>query len=378
MAEEDKSQEKTEEPTPKRLEKAREEGQVARSKELNTTAVILAGTGGLLVFGSSIAATLERMMRFNFSFDRSLLTSDNLMLAYLGRSFAEVGVGLFPLFLVLLIAALVGPIGLGGWLFSAKAMAPKFSRLNPIEGLKRMFSLNSLLELAKSIAKVSIVSFLAVMLILNSSAEMMSVAAEAVKPAIVHATTILGWAALALAASTIVIVIVDVPYQIWDHSRKQKMTMQEVKDEMKDMEGKPEVKGRIRQLQREIAQRRMMSAVPEADVVITNPTHYAVALKYDTEGDGAPLVVARGVDQVALKIREIADAHDVYVLEAPPLARAIYFTTELDEEIPEGLYLAVAQILAYVYQLKRYRPGQGRKPKRPSDYDIPPDLQFDR
>jgi flagellar biosynthetic protein FlhB len=377
MAEQDTSQEKTEEATPKRLEKSREEGQIARSKELNTSAVLLAGTGGLIAFGGMISQSMERMMRFNFSFDRGLIVSDSLMIAYLSRSFYEVSQGLLPLFLLLLVAAIVGPIGLGGWLLSGKAMMPKFSRLNPLEGIKRMFSARSLMELFKSMAKVAVVGTLAVLMIVYYQKQMFAISFESIDSALVHAASIIGWAALALAASTILIAIVDVPFQIWDHQKKLKMTMQEVKDEMKDSEGKPEVKGRIRQLQREMAQARMMSKVPEADVVITNPTHYSVALKYDTEGNGAPVVVAKGADFAAFKIREVAAAHDVTMFAAPPLARAIYYTTELDEEIPEGLYLAVAQVLAYVFQLKSYRPGKGRKPKAPGDFDIPDGMRYD-
>lgn len=376
MAENDNSQEKSEEATPKRLEKSRDEGQIARSKELNTSAVLIAGSAALIIFGGALGESMMKIMTFSFSFDRGLLSSDNAMAARLGRSVLEAGDGLFPIFVVLLIASIVGPIGLGGWLFSSKALAPKLSRLNPLEGIKRMFSLKSIVELFKSIAKVLVVGSLAVLLLSSLSNELMTISDEPIYPAIIHTLTILVWAVLALCSSTILIALVDVPFQIWDHQKKLKMTMQEVKDEMKDSEGKPEVKGRIRQLQREMAQSRMMSAVPEADVVITNPSHYSVALKYDTGGKGAPVVVAKGVDHVAFKIREVAKANDVMMFAAPPLARAVYYTTEIGDEIPEGLYLAVAQVLAYVFQLKSYRPGRGRRPKQPENFDIPEDMQY--
>lgn len=378
MAEKDNSQEKTEEPTPKRLEKSRDEGQIARSKELNTSAVLIAGSGALIVFGADLAESMMNVMKYTFTFDRAIIESDNMMFAYLGRSFFEAGLGLFPIFIVLLIASLVGPIGLGGWLFSAKALAPKLSRLNPLEGIKRMFSLKSIVELFKSIGKVLVVSSLAVFLLISLSNEVLRISSETIDSAIIHTMTILVWAVLALCSSTIIIAMIDVPFQMWDHKKKLKMTMQEVKDEMKDTEGKPEVKGRIRQLQHEMAQRRMMSAVPEADVVITNPSHYSVALKYDTSSSGAPVVVAKGVDLVAFKIREVAAANDVMIFAAPPLARAVYYTTEIDEEIPEGLYLSVAQVLAYVFQLKSYRPGRGRKPREPGEFDIPEDMQHEK
>ncbi len=377
MAENDSSQEKTEEATPKRLEKAREEGQIARSKELNTSAVLIAGSAALIIFGGGLGESMMNVMTFSFTFDSSLLESEKLMSARLTRSFFEAGYGLYPIFFVLLVSSLVGPIGLGGWIFSTKALAPKFSRLNPLEGIKRMFSLKSIVELFKSIGKILVVGSLAILLLSYLSKEVMSISSEPIQAAIIHTLMILVWAVLALCSSTLIIALVDVPFQIWEHQKKLKMTMQEVKDEMKDSEGKPEVKGRIRQLQRELAQSRMMSAVPEADVVITNPSHYSVALKYDTQGSGAPIVVAKGVDHVAFKIREVAKANDVMMFAAPALARAVYYTTEIDDEIPEGLYLAVAQVLAYVFQLKSYRPGRGRKPKQPDGFDIPENMRYE-
>lgn len=377
MAEQDTSQERTEEATPKRLEKAREEGQVARSRELNTTILLVGGAFGVLMFGPMIAEHMIAMVRMNFTFDRRLMSSDTFMFSHLGGSLTEAMYAVLPLLLVLSIASVIGSIAVGGFLFSPKALVPRASRLNPLEGIKRMFSLKSLVELAKSVGKVLVVGTLAVLILVAYHEQILYLSDESLHPAIAHSIEISMWSVLALAASTILIALIDVPFQIWDHSKKLKMTLQEVKDEMKDTEGKPEVRGRIRQLQRELAQSRMMAEVPEADVVITNPTHYSVALKYDMNGEGAPRMVAKGADLVALKIREIAKAHNVTRVEAPILARAIYYTTEIDQEIPEGLYLSVAKVLAYVFQLQAYRPGQGRKPKLPDALGVPEEFYYD-
>ena len=284
---------------------------------------------------------------------------------------------MLPFFTVVVVACLIGPTALGGFLLSGKAVAPKLSRMNPIKGIQRMFSMNSLVELLKSIAKVLLVGSVSIAMLMLFYAEILGLSTENINPALEHMLVIIGWSILAVSASMILIAAIDVPYQIFDHSKKMKMTLQEVKDEMKDTEGKPEVKGKVRQLQREMAQRRMMEAVPEADVVITNPEHFSVALKYDVDGGGAPMVLAKGVDFMAIKIREIANAHEILILEAPPLARAIYFTTEVEEEIPSTLYLAVAQVLAYVFQLKSHKEGKGRRPKPLPEIVVPREAQYD-
>ncbi|ARN75423.1 flagellar biosynthesis protein FlhB [Oceanicoccus sagamiensis] len=377
MAENENGQEKTEEATPKRLEKARGEGQVARSKELTTTLVLLAGVGGLITLGGDLGHALMNFMRFNFTVSREAVFDTQLMMLHLSDTTYAAIEALLPFFGVVVVAALVGPTALGGFLFSGKALAPKLSRMNPIKGIQRMFSMNSLVELIKSIGKVVLVGSAAIAMLMLFYSEILGLSTENLKPALEHMLTIIAWSILAVSASMIFIAAIDVPYQIFDHSKKMKMTLQEVKDEMKDTEGKPEVKGKIRQLQREMAQRRMMEAVPEADVVITNPEHFSIALKYDVDGGGAPMVLAKGVDFMAIKIREIAKAHDIMILEAPPLARAIYFTTELDEEIPSALYLAVAQVLAYVFQLKAHKDGKGRRPKPLAEIVVPREAQYD-
>lgn len=377
MAEEnDNSQEKTEEPTPRRLEKAKEEGQVARSKELNTATVLIMGTGGLLIFGAQIGDAMRDIMYSSFSLPREAMFDTKQMTLYLANAALDAAAALAPIMILLFLASIAGSIALGGWLLSAKAAAPKFSRLNPIKGLGRMFSLKALMELAKAIAKVTVVMFFAVLLLQMQTPELLGLGAEAVVPAMAHATDILGWSFFLLSCTMIVIVLVDVPFQIYDHQKNLKMTKQEVKDEYKDTEGKPEVKSRIRQLQREMSQRRMMQDVPQADVVITNPEHYSVALRYDPKKDQAPILLAKGSDQLALKIREIAREHEVEIVAAPPLARSVYYHSEVGEEIPSGLYMAVAQILAYVFQLKQFRRRVSPRPQMP-EVPIPDELRRD-
>ena len=371
MAENENGQEKTEEATPKRLEKAREEGQVARSKELTTTLVMLAGASALVLMGTQIGQAMVNLMRFNFEFSREAAFDTQFMLMHLSDTIFSALEAFVPLFIVLVVAALIGPVALGGFLFSGKALAPKLERINPLKGLQHMFSMNALVELFKAIGKFVIVSAVSILMLVLFFQDMVGLAQANLRPALTEMLYIIGWSILAISASMIVIAAVDVPYQIFDHGKKMRMTLQEVKDELKDTEGKPEVKGRVRQLQREMAQRRMMEAVPEADVVITNPEHFSVALKYNVDGGGAPVVVAKGVDFMAMKIREVANAHGVMLLEAAPLARAVYFTTEIDEEIPHKLYLAVAQVLAYVFQLKTYQDGKGRRPKPLGEVEVP-------
>ncbi|WP_299978155.1 flagellar biosynthesis protein FlhB [uncultured Pseudoteredinibacter sp.] len=375
---EDSSQEKTEEPTPKRLEKAKEEGQVPRSRELTTSVLLLGGTICLFMLGGYITERMEAIMRFNLSLDRDVVFDTNLMFTQLGESIYDGLYILVPIFSVLALASIIGPISLGGWLFSAKSLAPKGSRMNPFSGLKRMFGVKGLMELLKSVGKVAVILVLLIVILLAQQEDILRLAYQDVNVALENSMVLSGIAAIILAASTILIAIIDVPFQIWDNSRKLKMSMQEIKDEMKDSEGKPEVKGRIRQLQREMAQNRMMSNVPEADVVITNPTHFACALKYDPNNMSTPILLAKGGDNIAFKIREIAKANGVEIIESPQLARAIFYTTEIDDEIPAGLYMAVAQVLAYVFGLRNFRRGQGEKPMFPKDVPIPPDMRYDK
>ncbi|RRV26697.1 flagellar biosynthesis protein FlhB [Pseudomonas sp. o96-267] len=377
MAESESGADKSEEPTGKRLEESRKKGQIARSKELNTLAVTLTGTVALIIFGAYMGNVLMDIMRGNFSLPREVLMSERSMALYLLASGKEALLAVQPFLLALLIASVAGPIALGGWLFSAEALQPKASRMNPVAGLKRMFSVQALVELIKALAKFLVILAVALVVLSVDQDDLLAIANEPIEPAILHSLKVVGWSAFWLSCGLILIAAVDVPFQLWSHKQKLMMTKQEVRDEYKDTEGKPEVKGRIRQLQREMAERRMMQAVPQADVVITNPTHFAVALKYDPEKGGAPMLLAKGGDFLALKIREIAQEHQVMVLESPALARAVYYSTELDQEIPAGLYLAVAQVLAYVYQLRQYKAGKGKRPGPLPDLPIPADLRRD-
>ncbi|MFT0516898.1 flagellar biosynthesis protein FlhB [Pseudomonas faucium] len=379
MAESESGQDKTEDPTDKRKRTAREKGEIARSKELNTVSVTLAGAGALLAFGGNLAETLMTLMRMNFSLTREVLVDERSMGQFLLASGKLAIWAVQPILVLLFVIAFVSSILLGGFIFSGSLLQPKFSRMNPLSGIKRMFSLNSLTELLKAVAKFFMILVVALVVLSNDRQALLAIANEPLEQAIIHSVQVVGWSALWMAAGLLIIAAADVPFQLYQTHKKLKMTKQEVKDEYKDSEGKPEVKQRIRQLQREVSQRRMMAAVPEADVIITNPTHYAVALKYDPEqGGAAPLLLAKGTDFIALKIREIAVEHKVQILESPALARAIYYSTEVEQEIPAGLYLAVAQVLAYVFQIRQYCSGRGKRPEPlKEDLPIPPDLRRD-
>ncbi|MGY3570359.1 flagellar biosynthesis protein FlhB [Vibrio paucivorans] len=375
MAESD-GQERTEDATPRRLQQAREKGQVARSKELASVSVLVVGAIALMWFGEALGKELFLSMSRLFDLSREEVFD----FAKLGDiALGAIGSLLGPLILVLVmlfIAALIGSAGVGGISFSVEAAMPKWSKMNPLSGVKRMVGMQSWVELVKSILKVSLVSGVAFYLINASKEDLFQLSMDVYPQNIFHALDILLNFVLLISCSLLVVVAIDIPFQIWQHANQLKMTKQEVKDEYKDTEGKPEVKGRIRMLQREAAQRRMMAEVPQADVIITNPEHFSVALRYKQNTDKAPVVVAKGIDHMAMKIREVAREHDIYVVPAPPLARALYHTTELEQEIPDGLFTAVAQVLAYVFQLKQYRKRGGERPKfQAEDVPIPPELR---
>ncbi|KQQ61763.1 flagellar biosynthetic protein FlhB [Pseudomonas sp. Leaf129] len=377
MAESESGADKTEDPTDKRKKDSREKGEVARSKELNTLAVMVAGCGALLAFGGHLAQSLLELMRSNFTLSREVLLDERYMGIFLLQSGKVAILATQPILVTMLLAALIGPVALGGWLFAASSMAPKFSRMNPAAGLKRMFSMHALTELLKALAKFAIILIVAIAVLAKDRADLLAIANEPLEMAIIHSVQLVGWSALWMSCGLALIAAVDVPFQLYSSKQKLMMTKQEVKDEHKDAEGRPEVKGRVRQLQREMSQRRMMTAIPEADVIITNPTHYAVALKYDPEKGNAPVLLAKGSDFIALKIREIGNEHRIQVLESPALARSIFYSTEIEQQIPAGLYLAVAQVLAYVYQIRQYQAGRGKRPDPLNDLPIPPDLQRD-
>nr|WP_051503250.1 flagellar biosynthesis protein FlhB [Salinivibrio costicola] len=363
MAESD-GQERTEDATPRRQEQAREKGQVPRSRELASVAVLVVGAVSLMWFGQALGEALMALMTRLFSLSRAeIFDSSELMLVVVGELLHLI-LPLGLILVVLFISGLVGAAGLGGVSFSWEAARPKLSKMSPISGFKRMFGTQGLVELLKSVLKVLLVAGVATYLVYINLEEFFELTIDTFPSNLYHALNILLDFVLLVCCSLLVVVVIDVPFQIWQHNEQLKMTKQEVKDEHKETEGSPEVKGRIRMLQREMAQRRMMADVPQADVVVTNPEHYSVALRYNSDMDSAPVVIAKGSDFTALKIREIAAEYDVAIVPAPPLARALYFSTELEQQIPDGLFTAVAQVLAYVFQLKQYKKGRGWRPTR--------------
>lgn len=371
---EDSDLEKTESATPKRLEKAREEGQVARSRELSTFALLSAGFYGAWLLSDQIGGHLRTMLRAAFTFNHAAAFDTNRMLSGAGVAAREGLYAVAPVLALTGLAALLAPMALGGWLFSTKSLEPKFNRLNPLEGLGRIFSLNGPIQLGMSFAKTLVVGGIGGLAVWNHREEVLGLVMQPPGRAFADAFHLVAVCCGMTVAGMFVVAALDVPYQLWQYHRKLRMTKEEVKREHRENEGDPHVKGRIRQQQRAMARRRMMAQIPKADVVVTNPTHYAVALQYADGEMGAPKVIAKGVNLVAARIREIAAEHGVPLLEAPPLARALYFNVDLNREIPGPLYGAVAQVLAWVYQLKRFREHGGDVPMAPTDLDVPPDL----
>jgi len=374
---EDTGQEKSEEPTEKKKDDARKKGQIARSRELNAAAVMIFGSLGCIFAAERVFEALREVFRLTLSLPREAIYDLRIIANKLHESIFTAFSSLVPFFIVLALVALIIPNMMGGWLFSWKSLEPKMSKMNPIAGFKKMFSVNGLMELVKSFSKFVLVAFFGYLLLMHYKDELMGLGFETPEGAIAHGVRIVGWSFFYLSMALIFIAAIDIPFQIAQNAKKLKMTKQEIKDEYKNTEGKPEVKSRIRRMQYEMAQNRMMSAVPEADVVITNPSHYAVALKYSHGAMGAPRVVAKGVDLIAEQIKRVAIEHKVTIVEAPPLARSVYYHTKLEAEIPQGLYMAVAQVLAYVYQLKQYSEGQGKNPGSSPGFDVPDDLRRD-
>ncbi len=371
---EDSDLEKTESATPRRLDKAREEGQVARSRELASFALLSAGFFGAWGLSGSIATHLQDMLRGAFTFNHAMLLDTNRMLIGAGNAGHEGLMAVLPILALTGVAALVAPMAMGGWLLSPKVFQFKPERLDPIAGIGRIFSLNGLIQLGMSIAKVLVVAVIGVTAVMHRKAEILALAAEPLREALGHGLKLVGACTATTVAGMFVIAALDVPYQLWQYHKKLRMTKEEVKREHRENEGDPHVKGKIRQQQRAAARRRMMAAVPKADVIVTNPTHYAVALQYADDAMRAPKVVAKGVNLVAARIREIAAEHNIAMLEAPPLARALYHNVELNREIPGSLYNAVAEVLAWVYQLRRFRAEGGDAPTTPTDLDVPAEL----
>jgi len=374
---EDSGQEKTEEPSAKRLQDAREKGQVARSKELTTMMMLIGSAICLLIFGDDIITELMNIMGASFQMRREdIFDPSYMMLMFIEHVSHGLWV-LAPIFVILLVAAVAGSVALSGWNFSTKALAPKMSKLSPLKGVKKMVGPQAAMELVKALLKFFLLAGVGIFILWGLAPDLMMLGREPLPRALAHAGDMVLWAFLAASSTMVIVAVIDAPFQAWNNKRQLKMTHQEVRQEHKDTDGSPEMKQKVRQTQMDMAARRMMADVPDADVIITNPTHYSVAIKYDQKGERAPVVVAKGMDHIALEIRRIALETEVPILSAPPLARAVYHSTELDEEIPEGLYLAVAQVLAYVYQLKNMGPQGARKPLNTDDFPIPDDMRRD-
>jgi len=371
---EDTGLERTEPASIRRREQAREEGQVARSRELSTLALLLAAAGGLWFMGASLTDRLSGLMRRGMQLDRALAFDTDLMLLRLKDSSLDVLLAFSPLLLLLVLAGIASALLLNGWLFSLKPLLPDWGRIDPLKGLARIVSLHGVIEMLKAIAKTVVVGGVAAWVIWHNSGAVLSLAAEPLGAGMAHLVHLLGTSFLIMAGSIALIAAVDIPVQIWDHERKLRMTREEVRQENKETEGDPKIKAHIRSQQREMARRRMMAEIPKADVVVTNPTHYAVALRYQDGAMRAPRVVAKGAHLLAAHIRALAEEHRVPILEAPPLARALYRHAELGDEIPAALYTAVAEVLAYVYQLRRHREDGGPMPRQPELLPLPAGL----
>lgn len=373
MAEESNAEEKTEQPSPKRLREAREKGQVARSKDFNTTIALLCTALGFLIFGKQLSHQLTLMMKHSFEFDTEVIMTPVVSLERLFFLTKMAFWALVPLLIMMFLVSLAAPLIMGGWVFSAQVLQPKLSRLNVLQGLKRMVSLKNFVEMIKSFFKFVLVAGVAILVLKSQIPLLLALAHAPIETAISSGALIVVKCFVLVSASLLLIAMVDVPFQLYVHNKTMKMTKQELRDEYKETEGKPEVKSAIRRAQQEIARRRMMAEVPKANVILTNPTHYAIAIIYKEKGNRAPIVVAKGKGLIAFQINKVAKEHEIPIISVPPLARALYFSTKLNAEIPRGLYVAVAQVLAYVFQL-RDRKSYDYKPEILQNVPIPPEL----
>ena len=347
----DEGQEKTEEPTARRLSKAREEGQIARSTEITIAASVISVAIYIYLFGSSLLGNVANIFAQGLVFDSLAVLEPQVAAGRLGDAMTEALLSILPIMILTGVVVLACSGLIGGYNFSWKSLQPKASKFNPISGFKRMFGLQALVNLGKSIAKFLLVGGVTYFLIDASITEFAEISLMALEPGLTASASILTTAFLVASSTLIVIALIDAPYQVYQHNQKMKMTLKEVKDERKDTEGSPEVKQRIRQKQREVSAARMLEAISEADVVITNPEHFAVALSYDPSSEDPPKVVAKGADLIAEKIRERAAEEGVPLFQSPVLARALFFTTELEGFIPEPLFEAVAQVIAYIFNI---------------------------
>ena len=376
---EDTGQERTEEPTPRRLQQAREKGQTPTSRELNTMIMMLIAGLGLMFVGPGIVNNFLDMFHRYLNISRENIFDTTSLPVMLETAIIDAVINLAPFFTLMIVASVAGPLMMGGVTFSTKALSFKWEKLDPITGLGRVFSKKGLVELIKALIKFLIIGTTAILFLYTQMDTYLGLGSEPLVQALPHMAKLLTWSFLAIASVLVFIALIDVPFQIYDYTQQLKMTFQEIRDENKDTEGNPEVRGRVKRVQQEMAQRRMMAEVPNADVIITNPEHYSVAIKYDQSSMSAPVVVAKGVDIIAMQIRTIAREHEIPILQAPPLARALHHTTEIDAEIPAALYLAVAQVLAYIFKLRTDpRWNKRKKEHKLNDLPIPNDMKFDK
>ncbi len=375
MAENDSTEERTEEPTAKRLEKARSEGRVARSQELSVAAMLIGTSIFLYFMGGYFVENLAEEFAAGFVFDRKLVFSDNLAFENLISLGLKSFFVIVPIFALTFIIATIAAGAIGGFVLSFEALAPKLSKINPIEGIKRIFGLRAVIELIKALAKFLLIGGVLVFVLSTSLDSLIELGFKGLKPALSEAGSVIATGMLWVTIPLIVVASIDVPYQIFEYKKKLKMTKQEIKDELKETEGRPEVRAQIRRKQREMAMGRMIDAVAEADVIITNTSEFAVALSYNPGTEEAPQLIAKGVDLIASQIRDKAKENGVPVFASPLLARALYFTTDVNEYIPESLYYAVAQVIAYVFNLQSVNMNQNRIDK--PNPEIPKEFHFD-
>lgn len=370
MAEES-GQERTEQATSKRLEDARKEGQVVRSRELTVLLSLLGSGLAMFWTGPALVNQLKDVLKHSLGFDAGNIRNTAVLTESLSSFSTQIMLSLLPFLGVICLLSLIGPIVLGGWSFNGAALVPKFERLDPVQGFARMFSVKALVELVKAICKVVLVGGIAYGILHSVLDQILMLPMGEIGSSLQSAGSLFLWCLVGFSSALLLVAGIDVPYQLWDHRHKLMMTKQELKDESKESEGRPEVKGAIRKRQQEVSQRRMMQAVPKADVVITNPTHFAVALRYDPKAGSAPVVLAKGKDNIAAKIREVAAEHNITVFSAPPLARALFASTDINSQIPEDLFVAVAQVLAWIFQLRRAVAARRTAPPPPTNLPVP-------
>ncbi|WEM42976.1 flagellar biosynthesis protein FlhB [Photobacterium sp. DA100] len=374
MSQQQSSQDKSEKPSPQKLRKAKREGQVARSKEFVVGVLFITIALFLWAYGYFLAEQAEKLFTINYQLSAAELREPDIMARKLGESVLLLAGIFVPMAMVLLIMTVLASMVPGGWVMSLKPIQPKLSKISPLAGLKRLFSIKSLVELVKSILKITLISIVLYVLLDNNLGTLIAAQRAPFEQGMGITLSHIIKALIYFGIVVLLIGLIDMPYQLWSHIKELKMTKQEVKEEHKNSEGRPEVKQRIRQIQQQMSRRRIDNSVPTADVILTNPTHYAVALKYDLSRAGAPFVVAKGEDEMAFRIKAIAEQHNIEVMNLPPLTRAIYFNTRVDQEIPGPLFVAVAHVLTYVMQLKAYKEGKNDKPQPLPSFAIPKQL----